>query len=76
MAKQTLQDIEDRMTKAETIEDGAIVYIKSVPQLIKDAIAQAQENGATAEELVPLTDLSVSLDAKSDALQEALTAGT
>jgi hypothetical protein len=72
MAKD-LQPIIDRMTKAETIEDGAIIFIEGVPKLIQDAKDAVLENGATAEQLVPLDDLSAALEVKSDALQKALT---
>jgi hypothetical protein len=64
------------MTNATTVEDSAIAFINGVPQMIADAVAKAIENGATAEQLQPVSDVGTQLQAKSDALQAALTANT
>ena len=64
------------MTNATTVEDSAITFINGVPQMIQDAVTKALANGATQEQLAPLTDLGAALQAKSDALQAALTANT
>jgi hypothetical protein len=76
MANPIVQKVIDEMTAAETIEDGAIAFINGVPQMIADAVAKAIENGATAEELQPVSDVGTELENKSNALKDALAAGT
>jgi len=61
---------------ATTVEDSATTFINGVPGLIASAVAAAVVNGATPEQLQPLTDLGTALQAKSDALTAALTANT
>ncbi len=62
---------------AETTEvDSAIVFIKSVPGLIKTAVAQALSAGATPAQLQALADLAASLSNKQAELANALTANT
>jgi hypothetical protein len=61
---------------SDTVVNSAIVYINSVPQLIQTAVTAALNGGATAAELAPLTALVTDLQAKSSALQAALTANT
>jgi hypothetical protein len=58
------------------VEDSAVAFITGVPGLIQAAIDKATAGGATATQLAPFTDLTVQLQAKSDALQTALTANT
>jgi len=71
-----LQPVIDEMTAADTVMDAASVFIGSVPGLIKTAVDAAIQGGATAAELQPVTDLGVTLKAKSDALAAALAANT
>jgi hypothetical protein len=71
-----LDDAIASMTAAETVEDSAAVFINSVPGLITAAVAAATNNGATATQLAPLTQLAADLKTKSDALQAALVANT
>jgi hypothetical protein len=72
MASPVLQDLIDKMTNAETVEDSAIAFIQGVPGLIQAAVDAALANGATAEELAPVAQVGTDLKAKSDALQQAL----
>jgi len=72
MPSPVLQQVIDQMTNAETVEDAAIVYIQGVPGLIQAAVQQALDNGATADQLVPVSNLGNDLKARSDALQAAL----
>ncbi len=60
----------------ETVLDSALVYVNSVPGLIKTAVDAALVNGATAAELAPLTALHADLKAKSDAVAAAIVANT
>lgn len=64
------------VTAATTVEDSAITFIDGVPGLITSAVNAALANGATSEQLQPLTDLGAALQAKSDALAAAVTANT
>lgn len=61
-----------KMTNAITIEDSAIVFIQGVPGMIAAAVQEATDLGATAEQLVPVSNLGTDLQAKSDALAAAL----
>jgi len=71
-----LQPLIDQMTRAATLEAAAVAFIEAVPARITEAVTAAIANGATAEQLVPLTDLGTALDAQGDALANALFAGT
>lgn len=76
MASPVIDAVISEMTNATTVEDSAIAFINGVPGMIAAAVAAALENGATAEQLQPVADLGTALQAKSDALQAALTANT
>lgn len=76
MASPVIDQVIQQMTNATTIEDGAIAFINGVPGMIQEAVAKAIENGATAEQLQPVSDIGAQLEAKSNALQEALNANT
>lgn len=62
--------------QATEVIDSAIVLVNSIPTLIETAVAKAVENGATAEQLQPLSDLSEALKAQADALAAAVVANT
>lgn len=64
------------VTAATTVEDSAIAFINGVPGLIATAVQESIANGATTEQLQPLTDLGTALQVKSDALAEAIVANT
>lgn len=77
MTTQTdIQNLIDKINAQEAVDDSAIAFANGVPTLINNAVAAATANGATAEELQPLTDLAASLDAKSQALAAAILANT
>lgn len=76
MANATVDTVVAEITQANTVIDGAIVYVASIPKLIADAVTAAIANGATAAELQPVSDLGASLKAKSDALVQAIAANT
>ncbi len=71
-----LQPLIDEIKKANTVIDGAVLYIQGVPALLQAAKDEALENGATAAQLQPLTDFGTELEAKAAALEAALTANT
>jgi uncharacterized protein (DUF342 family) len=74
----TLQDNLDvviaDVTAENTVIDGAIKFIESVPGLIKTAVDAALAQGATPAQLQSLTDLGTAITAKKDALAAALAA--
>lgn len=76
MPSQALTDLSDQITKATTVEASAEALINGISQRISDAVSAAIANGATAEELAPVSDLGKQLDAESDKLQAAVTANT
>lgn len=63
------------VTDADTTIDVATAFVNGVPQMITDAVAKALANGATAEQLQPLTDLATNFQAiKAKALADAIAA--
>jgi hypothetical protein len=58
----------------ETVADGATALITGFQARLDAAVAAATANGATAEQLAPLTQLSADVKAKADALAAAVTA--
>lgn len=71
-----LQPVIDEMTKADTVIDGAIIYIKAQPGLTQAAVDAALANGATAAQLQPVLDLVAVQKAKVQEMADALTANT
>lgn len=64
------------VNKARTVEASAQALIEGFGARLNTAVQAALSNGATAEQLQPLTDLGTALDAQSDALQAAVIANT
>ncbi len=64
------------MTASKSVMDGATVFVGTVPGLVQAAADAAIANGATADQLKPVTDLGDQLKASSDALAAALAANT
>jgi hypothetical protein len=72
----TIQDLIDEITSADTIIDGATVFVNGVPGLINTAVQQALANGATAAQIQPVTDLAALMTTKAAALNAAILANT
>lgn len=64
------------VTNAKTVMQSAEVLISGFKAAQDAAVAAALANGATAEQLQPLTDLGAAMDAESTALAAAVLAGT
>jgi hypothetical protein len=64
------------VTDENTVIDGAITFINSVPGLIQTAVTAALAAGATPAQLQAVTDLGTAITNKSSALKTALVAGT
>lgn len=67
-----LQQEIDAITQATEVIDSALVLIRSIPTLISTAAEAALANGATAEQLQPLSDLSELLGMKAQELAQAV----
>jgi len=76
MAGQPLVDLVDEVSEEITIMKSATTLISGFGQRLADAVAAALANGATAEELAPLTDLKAELDSTGNDLAAAVSANT
>lgn len=75
-ASPILEQLRSQVEQANTVVASATTFINGIPALIADAVSKAQANGATAEELQPLSDLSNTLTQNADALAQAIQANT
>jgi hypothetical protein len=75
-ATEQITQLTAQVNKATTVEKSAETFIGGIATLVADAVAAALANGATQEQLQPLTDLATTMDAESDALQAAIVANT
>lgn len=69
-----IDDLVQEVSEDLTVMDGAITFIKGVPDLVQAAIDKALANGATEAQLAPVTQVVTELQAKRQALQDALAA--
>jgi hypothetical protein len=69
-----IAELTQEVTDAEGIIDSATAFVNGTAQAIADAVAAALANGATQEQLQPLTDLGEAMKVKADALAAALQA--
>lgn len=76
MPNPQLDALTTEITNATTVEDSATALINGIAAQIAAAVQAALANGATAAEIQPVADLGTQLQAKSDALQAAITANT
>jgi hypothetical protein len=76
MSSDLIQPLTDQITKTRTVLGSAKAFANGVPGLIADAVAKAINNGATPEELKPVSDLAVAMGAESDELAAAILANT
>lgn len=71
-----IDQLTQEVSNATTVDASAKALIDGFQQRLLDAVNAALENGATAEQLVPLTDLGTSLQVGSDALAASVAANT
>ena len=76
MPNVVLTELTAAIAKNKAVDDSAIALITGIADRIKAAVAKAIENGATAEELAPVTDEVNAMNASSDALAAAVVANT
>lgn len=74
--QEIIQDMIDEATADMTVMGGAATVINGIDQLVKDAVAKALENGATAEQLAPFTAVTTGLADQRAALVTAIAART
>ncbi len=74
MASPILDQLTAQVTETTGVEQSAITFIGGIQQMIDDAVAAALANGATAEQLQPVSDLSTAMEAQTQALAAAIAA--
>ncbi len=76
MASTIPQQVIDQITATDNVMDSAILLIGGFGAAIEKAKAEALANGATAEELLPITNALIDIKVKTDALAAAVVANT
>lgn len=71
-----LDDLKAAVEKTTVIEQSAVVLINGIAARVQAAVDLALANGATAEQLQPVTDEVAALNANADALSAAISANT
>lgn len=71
-ARENLTNVSADISAARTVIQGATIFVQKVPQMIEDAKAAVLANGATAEEVQPISDLSDLLEAEATTLVTAM----
>jgi alkylhydroperoxidase/carboxymuconolactone decarboxylase family protein YurZ len=76
MAKEVIEQLRSQVAKNTEVEGSAAVLINGIAARIKTAVDAAIANGATAEELAPVTDFIAVLNTSGTSLAEAVAANT
>jgi hypothetical protein len=76
MANPILLDLATTVAEATSVEDSAAALIGGFAARLQAAVDAAIANGATADELKPVSDEVAALKASSDALATAVAANT
>jgi len=76
MANPVLDALAAQVKANTDAEDSATLLINGIAARIQAAVDAAIANGATAEELVPVTDEVAALKKSADALSAAVVANT
>ncbi len=71
-----LDDLAAAVAQATSVEDSATALISGFAARLQAAVDAAIANGATADQLAPVTAEVAALKASSDALAAAVTANT
>lgn len=75
-APPVIQQIIDDVARLTAVKDSVVLLLNSVPALIQSGIDAAIGNGATAEELAPLTQAKQEFEASIQQLADAVTQNT
>lgn len=76
MPAQVLADLQAAVTRNTDVVNSAVTLINGIAARLKAAVDAALANGATADELKPVTDEVIALNANADALAAAVNANT
>lgn len=76
MPAPVLNDLQAAVTKMTTVAASAVTLINGIADRIKAAVDAAIANGATPEELAPVTAEVAALNSGADALAAAVSANT
>ena len=71
-----IAQLETELTAIDTVVDSATAFVNGFAAALASAVQEAIANGATQEQLQPLTDLGVTAQGKADALAAAIIANT
>jgi C4-type Zn-finger protein len=74
MPSPILDQLTAQVTETTGVEQSAITLIEGIQARIDAAVQQALDNGATAEQLQPISDLSTAMEAQTQALAAAIQA--
>lgn len=74
MPNPILGTLQDEITQTRGVMSSATTLINGFGERLRTAVEAALENGATADELVPFTDLEAALEADRVALANAVAA--
>jgi hypothetical protein len=72
--KDTLDALASEVSNTIGAEESAVVVLDGIAARIKTAVAEAVANGATAEQLAPITDEVAALTAAREKLAAAVAA--
>lgn len=72
MSSPVLDQLTQQVTATVGIEQSAAALINGFQAKLDQAVAAALENGATAEQLQPISDLSNEMQKQTDALAAAV----
>lgn len=75
-AQELLDSLQAAVTRTTDVEQSAVVFINGIAARIAAAVTAALANGATAEQLAPVSDEVAALNAKADELAAAIVANT
>lgn len=76
MANPVLQQLQQQVEQTTQVIASAVTLINGIADRIQAKVAEALANGATAEELAPITDEIAALKASDQALADAVAANT
>lgn len=75
-AQQAIADLTNQTAATATIMESAVNCLLGVHSIVDAAVAEALKNGATAEQLAPITEATAALKAQSQKLADAITSVT
>lgn len=76
MANPVLEELRAEIARNDEVDASAVLLIKGIADRITAAVTAAIANGATAEELAPVTEQVAALRKSSDALAAAVAENT